>query len=648
MPFLCSNQNNSPVLSCSANVSSCQTYTIEDFKIKFESDNLHSHLSFLHINCRSLRKHCDDISDLNALLSNQIGLSFIGITETKIKQNKNPGKLDLDGYSFVHNDSPTNNGGVGLYIKNDFTFSINKEYEFNLIGCENLWIEIDLPIERSKSLLISIVYRHPKEQIQPFTDIFSSILNRITLNKQPCLILGDFNIDLLNSSCLSEAYLNMIDSFGITSLINVPTRCTSTSSTAIDHCYTNLTSTPISPFRLLHSLSDHYPIGCCIDYKRRPSIYSQHPVRKTKNINYELLSEDCRRVFSDKPLPKLSANNLNFEFDQFMRSILMLADKHMPFQSLSRRQRKLQLKPWITSGILCSIKHRDRLHKTHFIKGDTQQKQIYKSFANKLSHVKRKAKENYFLQQFHLKKHDSKATWNLINKLIKSKPPKQTDHLLINNKKIDHKSDIVNEFNKFFSRIGHDLSSSTPPSTQSALATCKTNLNSMYLDLATDNEVLHIIKEMKTNKAAGHDTIPPSMIKLTANFIAPCISQFFNSCIDLGIFPNFLKKARVVPVHKGGVRYDLNNYRPISVLPSVNYIFEKLLNNRLIDFLHKHSILSDHWLFGFRQGHETLHAMLDITTKYHEIKDKSQFGIGIFLDLRKAFDTVDHSILLQK
>ena len=113
------------------------------------------------------------------------------------------------------------------------------------------------------------------------------------------------------------------------------------------------------------------------------------------------------------------------------------------------------------------------------------------------------------------------------------------------------------------------------------------------------------------------------------------------------MFPDVLKVAKVLPFYKGGSSQDLNNFRPISLLSIFDKIIEKLMHKRLYEFLEHHNILFENQ-FGFRKKNSTIYALMEITERIKESIDNGKFGCGIFIDLKKAFDTVNHKILLTK
>ena len=171
-------------------------------------------------------------------------------------------------------------------------------------------------------------------------------------------------------------------------------------------------------------------------------------------------------------------------------------------------------------------------------------------------------------------------------------------------------------------------------------------LSSFYLTPTDPFEILELIDEL-AKKPAGTDKIPAKYVKLGAPALSNILSVLINECYMLGRFPDSLKIARLTPIHKGGPNDIPSNYRPISILSVLSKLIEKLTYNRLIKFLNRNSILSNNQ-FGFRSAHSTSHAITSIHEKILENVDNNKHTISIYLDLSKAFDSVNHAILLDK
>ena len=169
--------------------------------------------------------------------------------------------------------------------------------------------------------------------------------------------------------------------------------------------------------------------------------------------------------------------------------------------------------------------------------------------------------------------------------------------------------------------------------------------NSLYLKPTNKDEVVQIINTLKSFKSPGYDNITNDLLKDIATYIADPLANIINKSFSSGIFPSALKKTIIKPIFKAGDKMEVSNYRPISLISGLAKIYEKILKERITKFLDKYHILSDHQ-FGFRKGKSTSDAMLSLTTKIYQSLDKKRPAMALFIDLAKAFDTVDHTQLM--
>ena len=171
--------------------------------------------------------------------------------------------------------------------------------------------------------------------------------------------------------------------------------------------------------------------------------------------------------------------------------------------------------------------------------------------------------------------------------------------------------------------------------------------NSLLLYECEEIELKSIIKSLDSKKASGPNSIDTNILHLLIEEICNPLCKIFNLSFSTGQHPDIFKIAKTIPIFKKGSRLMVSNYRPISLLSNLNKILEKLMFSRVYKFLDDYQCIYS-LQFGFRSKHSTNHALIDITENIRKALDNKSFACGIFVDLQKAFDTVNHNILLKK
>ena len=265
------------------------------------------------------------------------------------------------------------------------------------------------------------------------------------------------------------------------------------------------------------------------------------------------------------------------------------------------------------------------------------------------------ARCRFFERRFAQYQNNSKKIWGIINDITcrKNRDRKTILSLkLENGSTTDDPKTIANILNEFFVNIGTDMSKKLSPALVSHEHYLKkfksrSQRNSFFLAPTCPAEVAKIINSFSPNKAAGPDGISAKFLKLGAPALCHILSRLVNGCYEAGIFPDPLKLARVTPIFKDGSPDDPSNYRPISIISVLSKLVEKLTYNRLYKFIESNSILCNNQ-FGFCSRHSTTHAITNIYERILENVDQDKHTATIYLDLSKAFDSVNHDILLNK
>ena len=276
----------------------------------------------------------------------------------------------------------------------------------------------------------------------------------------------------------------------------------------------------------------------------------------------------------------------------------------------------------------------------------------YKNYSKILVKCKKKAKQMYFLEAFEAARSDLKATWSLIGEVsgrTKTKP-KLNKTFIVNGTKSYDKDEIAKGFNNFFGTIGSELASKIPnpipgsnfqqylgPQSDCVFALFPISLKSL----------LSHINEIKPKTSAGNDLLSNKLIKLAIPSLAKPLLRLINLSLSTGYVPPQITVSKVIPLFKEGSKELFNNYRPIAIVSSVGKLLERVVCEQLTNYLESNELLSNHQ-YGFRSRHSVVHPLLQFSKKIFESLMSNNINLTIFIDLKKAFDTVNLDILLSK
>lgn len=304
--------------------------------------------------------------------------------------------------------------------------------------------------------------------------------------------------------------------------------------------------------------------------------------------------------------------------------------------------------PWMTLDLWKLIRIKDKiLKKKRNNPNDNHTAALLAHVSKKLQEKKAKAKREYYERL--LNGNNNKSAWKLIKNVIGNQRNVGNPTAIRNQGQlITDPQQVSVSFNDHFCAVGPNLSSTIMSSRNiNRFGTLGSLQSTIFLKPATRNEIILLIKQLDSRKATGPDGIPVSFIKNHHGFFASLLMDTFNEIIVTGQFPDCLKIARVTPVFKSGDPKDMNNYRPISTLSIIDKVLEKLLVCRIMEFSEKHQLVYGQQ-YGFRQGSSTLTACHEFVEEIYDALDNKQIVGALFIDLKKAFDTVDHVLLLRK
>lgn len=589
----------------------------------------HKSLKSCHINAQSLLCHIDEVR----AIFDHSNVDLIGVSETWLKPNLDSFEVEIPGYILIRNDRVNKTGGgVALYIRDGLKANVllTSPPDYSAKP-EYLFVEIT-SISKEK-LLLGICYRPPRTGL--LTE-FENALLHLMPNYTHVLVMGDFNINLLMTKPNYE-YRHLTTMFESCSMTILPldaTHHTADSHTLLDLLVVSDPSEVICHGQLpIPGISSHDLVFCVIPIKQFRQKANFITYRDFRNIDENLFFTDLARIpwqiITGLPTVDEMLSQLNYW-------ILDLYNKHAPLTT--KRISKKRSTPWLTNEIRSQMGKRDAIYRRAKRLRDPELMLQYRLLRNKVKQDLRNAKLRYIHNLFPDRGISSAAMWRNIKSLGCGK---QKTTLPVNIP--------LNDLNEFF------ISSSIPNDQDIVKSYIEELSNQPNPPLPFERFSFKHVLEIDTlrafrkvtSNATGVDGISIKMIKKILFAVLPVITAIFNKSLATNNFPSLWKYALVLPLNKVPVPSEAKHYRPISILPTISKCLEKIVHLQINTFLNNNNILNT-YQSGFRSSHSTETALLCVTDDIRRAMDLRKCTVLTLFDFSKAFDCVDHSLLLVK
>lgn len=590
-------------------------------------------LSMICQNIRSIRKNFDFLlSHLNCFKHDP---DIIFLTEIWINSNES-NFFKIDNYNFfAATNDDRRSSGVGCFLKSNLRSNFES---FLLKTCDVL--KLNCCIE-SRTFTFLCIYRFHEYRPRDFIDEFSTFLKKI--NTSNLIVTGDVNIDILDNDSDKNLYIGMMASHGFQSIINEPTRTSSGS--CVDHIFVRLENVLVNNCMISvcdFNVTDHSMVGLIVN-NLGTKISQKVPKGFKTRVDYEKLKIILLYEFWDDVYCE---QDINKAYDLFINKL----NTHISNCSVQIKMKKSEkfIKPWMSRSLLSKIKHKNKLNIRR--RNNPSNFELNIKYLQCVKKTKKQisiTKNNFYNKKLVECKGILKKEWAVVNEILNKSSKHKINSIKHNGEIIARDEDIANIFNDYFSTITNELTANFPISCSCEAQYEKNQVRSFVFEEISSFEIFTQIKKLKNKHSFSLDEISNIVLKNINTYVVDVLAFLFNRSIVKGVFPNSLKLAKIIPLFKKGDASIASNYRPISLLPVVSKLFEKLMKKRMLKFMNKNQFFSD-GQFGFREGRSTEVALLVFCENILKGLDNEKFTASLFVDLTKAFDLVSHEILLKK
>ena len=599
-------------------------------------------LLIIHLNSRSVLNKTEYLQYIVEVTDADI----ICLSESWLDDSTPQNCTLVNGYNIIRKDrnekfkekySKSHGGGVAILHKKQIL--IEKMNELNDEIEDILWTRV----KAKPSFLLSVVYKPTYSDMikcENGESILETSLEKAAAKSKNLIVVGDFNIDMSIKSKEKTSLNHIFKSYNLKQLIKKPTRIdpVTQKNKIIDHIWISDEMKELKSSNTTMGISDHLGVFLKLANKIKTKVPPKIKIRNYKKYNKENFSTEVGNLMKTSNFDELLSKNVNTSLKYLIDTITESAGRHAPFIEIKPKNEEKPA-PWYTAELSALIRTKNELLLDSYLYGRKKFKKRIDQLQNKINKKKKSLKRKFTRIELEKAGNDATKLWKLLNTLTNRQNSHQsTEPSNMNQQK-------ANEFNKFFATVGSKYQRHNFKEMESIIS--EQTKGSFSFKHETETSIIKIIDSLKLKTAVGIDGIGANLIKDLKTTIVPYLTKIINKAYDEQIFPDQLKKAIITPIFKEGDTDEISNYRPISVLTIICKIFERSASNQIVKYFLENQTINPHQ-HAYQPAHSTTTCLAEILNEIYSLLDQNQYVALAKLDLSKAFDSINHNLLIQK
>lgn len=592
----------------------------------------------MYTNAQSLMAHKDEMQHQ---IMKKINPAIIALSETRLIAEIEDCEVNISGYSMIRCDAENRNtGGVALYVRDDISYEVvlSKKIEAN---CWCVALEIKLKLYKG---VLMVVYHSPSASHGEFIRFLEEIVEELTI-KEECMIVGDFNIDCMTDSFYTNKLLTTMQSLGMKQYVDKPTRVTNNSKTIIDLIFANKEINVQVVYE--PKITDHAWIKVVLNVSKSENKYKEFSGRDYSKFNIDEFVKIVERNLEMK-----QDIDINARARKLINSIVDALDTLAP-KKIFRIPKIWEGKKWYTNEIEELATERDKAYRKALYEDTEQNWQQFKNKRNAVVKLIKIKKKEYYENKIDQNKNNPTSMWKTLKEVIRGEPVgakaiENIDFEILDN---GTEGNIADKFNLYYIQSINDIiksidSNNIPSTSRKTIYVIENKGEMEKFEIITMKQLEEIVKKLPKKKGT-EEGITSDILKAVFYVIKEEFRDIINKSLSEGCFPEEWKTSTVIPIPKIGKPKKASEYRPINMLPIYEKVLEIVIKKQIEGYLQNNNIITEHQS-GFRKNYSCETAIQVVIDEWKLIISERKMVGVVFMDLKRAFETIDRERLLRK